>query len=485
MVKTLKNIIFFLPLAILIVLSSCNKDGILTGDDMSLQEVSFSTRVLSGGKKSIYDVSGIDYALVQIDTVKYRPAVYTIDGNIYTQSIKLPPGSYTLSKFLMMNDNNTPDDYSDDVIILATPMEGSDFALFVSEPAGFSFNVDRLKKTNIGIEVVYFNPSDYYKFGFDYDVLPATTVREQLFAGLVMPRNFNDYADSWYQNQSSGLQNEMPAIFRISVFRNGRFVRSFSNEDVLDSKVVAVSYPDGDNTQDDFRFDLEVYLKIGNGFGYKYLKSWEFSDDEMIPAESDGIVHFIITECGSTGDNVIGPYINLPTSVKFKINPSWAPGSLGSYFDGEFSDIPLGFKIGNGIYGAWCGTDSVSININHTYEMDVYSSLLPSVLPAYTRYATKWNEVNWLFNNLQNYSGYSWSDVQGAVWKILNNWDGTAHYNVPEPGSVVNNMVNDAGLHGSFIPTCGEKAAVILVPKGTKRNAASPIVQVVFVMVDI
>ena len=485
MVKTLKNIIFLFPIAILIVLSSCNKDGLLTGGDMSLQEVSFSTRVLSGGQKSIYDVSGIDYALVQIDTVIYRPDVYTIDGNIYTQSIKLPPGSYILSKFLMMNDNNTPDDFSDDIIILATPMEGSDFALFVSEPAGFSFDVDHLKKADIGIEVVYFNPSDYDKFGFDYDVLPATTVREQLFEGLVMPQNFNDYTGSWYQNQSSGLQNEMPAIFRINLFRNGTFVRSFSNEDIFGEEVVAVTYPDGDNTQDDFRFDLEVYLKNGDSFDYKYLKSWEFSNDEMIPAEPDGIVHFIITECGSSGENVIGPYINLPASVNFKINTSWAPGSLGSYFDGEFSNIPFGYKIGNGIYSAWCGTDSVSININHSYEMDVYSSLLPSVLPAYARYATRWNEVNWLFNNLQNYSGYSWGDVQGAVWKILNDWDGTTHYNVPEPGSIVNNMVNDAELHGSFIPTCGEKAAVILVPKDTQRNAAIPTVQVVFVMIDI
>ena len=482
-----KVIIYRIRLFLIILsigLSGCSKDN-LTPEDKLLQEVTFSTKVNSGGEKSLADVSGIDYALIKIDTVIYRPTIYTIDGNIYTQSIKLPPGSYTLSKFLMMNDNNTPDDYSDDVIILATPMEGSDFALFVSEPAGFSFNVDRLKKTDIGIEVVYFNPSDYEKFGFDYDVLPATTVREQLFAGLVMPGNINNYTGSWYQNQSSGLQSEMPAIFRINIFRNGIFVRSFSNEDIFGEEVVAVTYPDGDNTQDNFRFDLEVYLKIGNGFGYKHLKSWEFSDDEMIPAEPDGIVHFIITECGSSGDNVIGPYINLPASVKFKINPSWAPGSLGSYFDSELSNVPLGYEIGNGLYSAWCGTDSVSVNINHSYEMDIYSSLLPSVLPAYTRDASRWNEINWLFNNLNGYQGYQWSDVQGAVWKILNDWDGTTHFNVPESGSMVNSMVSDAKLHDSFIPTCGEKAAVILVPKDTKRNVATPAIQVVFIMVDI
>jgi len=120
----------------------------------------------------------------------------------------------------------------------------------------------------------------------------------------------------------------------------------------------------------------------------------------MIPAESDGMVHFVLSECGSTGmSGEIGPYMNLPERCSFTIKPTWAPGLLGAYFDGELSDVSSGFSIGNGLYSAWCGTDSVSININHTYTMDVYNSLTPSVLPAYTRSAARWNAVNWLFNN--------------------------------------------------------------------------------------
>ena len=108
--------------------------------------------------------------------------------------------------------------FSDDVVMLAAPMEGSEYAAFVNQAAGFSFVVNHLKKANIDVEVILFSPADYDKFGFDIDVLPATTIREQKFVGLILPKNPADYVNSLYLNQSTGLQNEMPAIFSIDVF---------------------------------------------------------------------------------------------------------------------------------------------------------------------------------------------------------------------------------------------------------------------------
>ncbi len=479
------TLILFL-LATAMVFTSCRKDDGFMDTDGNVQEVTFNPAVSVNGNKSAHEVSGVNYCYIEIDTMVFRPATYVLNGKIYTQSIKLTPGSYTLNKFLMMNDNGTPDDYSDDVIILATPMAGSDYAAFVNQPAGFSFAVGHLRKSNVDIEVVLFTPSDYDKFGFDFDVLPATTIREQRFTGLILPKNPADYANSLYMNQSTGLQNEMPAIFSIDVFRNGRFVKSVTNEDQLGETYVSVTYPDGDNTVDEYRFDLNVYLRTGLTFGYKHIKTWEFVDDEMIPAEPDSLVHFVLSECGSTGSDLeIGPYMNLPESCNFTIKPGWAPGSLGAYFDGDLGDIPIGNSIGNGLYSAWCGTDSVSININHTYQMDVYNSLTPSVLPAYTRDASRWNAINWLFNNLSNYSSPSWGEIQGAVWKILNDWDGISHTNVPNADGITDAMVSDALSHIDFKPECGQKAAAVLVPKGTNRDAISPKLQVVFIMVNI
>ena len=478
--------VFLLVLLTATIFTSCKKELGLTGEDASGQEVTFNPSLFADGKKGTMEVSGVDYCYIEIDSMVFRPATYVLDGKIYTQSIKLTPGSYQLNKFLMMNDNNTPEDFSDDVVMLAAPMEGSEYAAFVNQAAGFSFVVNHLKKANIDVEVILFSPADYDKFGFDIDVLPATTIREQKFVGLILPKNPADYANSLYLNQSTGLQNEMPAIFSIDVFRNGRFVKSVDNEVQLGETFVTITYPDGDNTTDNYRFDLNVYVRIGASFGYKYVKSWEFSDNEMIPAEPDGMVHFVLSECGSNGGSgQIGPYMNLPESCNFTIQPNWAPGSLGAYFDGELSDVPVGFSIGNGLYSAWCGTDSVSININHTYEMDVYNSLLPSVLPLYIRSATRWNAVNWLFNNLSNYPSATWGEIQGAAWEILNDWNGISHTNVPDADGLVESMVNEARLHDDFIPSCGQKAAVIFVPKGTQREAATPKIQVVFVMANL
>jgi hypothetical protein len=477
------NIFFGFAMLFIVAMTGCNKHLNLTDDINVMQEVSFSTRVMSGGEKSSTDVSGVHYALIEIDSVEYRPKVYTINGKIYTQAIKLSPGSYTLNRFLMMNDNQTPDDYSDDVIMLATPMEGSDFSVFVEKAAGFLFSVDQLKKTSVSIDVIYFNPSDYSNFGFDFSVLPSTTIRHQIFTGIFNTCNPSAYSGSLYALQTGGLQNRMNAIYRIDVYRNGRFVKSFDNENDKGMSDVVVEYPDGDDTEDAFKFVLMFYGKSGTGFGYKHVHTWQFNNNETLSAGSDGKVHFTIGGTGTDPNTyVTGTDVNLPSNVTFTINSQWASGTLGAYFDAALSNVPSGTSIGNGLYRAWCGTESVSINIQHNYEMDVYSSLYPDAMPAFTNDAEKWNEVNWLFNHLDDFNGYGWKEIQGAVWLILNNWNGQGHENIPDQNALMTQMAQTAKTHPDFIPSCGEKAAVIFVPKGTHIDASVPMVQVVFIL---
>lgn len=86
----------------------------------------------------------------------------------------------------------------------------------------------------------------------------------------------------------------------------------------------------------------------------------------------------------------------------------------------------------------------VSINLGHVYTMGVYSSLYPDQMPAFTAYADKWARVNWLFNHLDNYPGHTWGEVQGAIWIIMDNWNGNAHSGVPTADAMTHQMANDS-----------------------------------------
>jgi hypothetical protein len=385
-----------------------------------------------------------------------------------------------------MNSGQSASDSADDAVVYALPMAGSDYAAFVEHAAGFNFSVNTLNKKEVQVEVLLFNPADYQKFGFDFTILPHTTIRHQLFAGRFIPADQAVYTGSLYQSQTNGLQKDMPAIFRIDVYRNGNFVKSFNNEENFGQQVLKVSYPDDNESNDNFRLDLFLYAKSGNNFGYRFINSWYFSNSQRLHHSNDGVVHFVIGDTQNPqADYAFGSYINLPQSCTLTVDQGYAPGNLGSYFDGDARDIPSGYKLPNGIYPYWCGTDTVSINLGHTYNMNVFSSLTPDALPAYARYPGRWNEINWLFNHLNNYAFYDWDILQGAIWMILNDWNGTGHSHVSDANSIVIKMANDAHAHANFIPGLTQKAAVIFIPQHTHHDENTPIVQVVFTFIKI
>ncbi len=468
-------------------LSSCQKLNYTENDTTG--EVSFNSQAVQSKQSPgsfQKEQPTVDYAIVEINQKTYSLPVYNLNGNTYTTAIKLTPGNYILSKFLLMNGNQTISDSSDDKIVYATPMTGSQYANFVSHPAGFSFDVQTLNKTEVSVEVLRFKAEDYQKFGFDFTLLPQNTIREQRFDGRFIPNDPNNYSGSLYQSQTNGLQSIMPAIYKINVYRNNILVTSYNNESTRGEQVLTIQYPDDNQTTDQFRFDLYAYVKTGTGFGYRFIHSWEFTDGQTLLHNNDGIVHFVIGNVQNTEANyVFGPVANLPEKCVLTINHGFAPGSLGGYFDGTTTDIATGFSLENSTFPSWCGTDTVSINLGHAYDMEVFSSLTPELLPAYARSATRWNQLNWLINHLNNYSFYDWDILQGAFWMILNDWDGTGHSMVSDANSIVRQMVWDAKAHSNFIPGYGQKAAVIFIPQNTGHAEATPKVQVVFTYITL
>ncbi len=452
--------------------------------DTVMQEVFFNTQVVSEGFKNS---QRIDYALIQINDSIYKPDAFVLNGTLYTQAIKLIPGIYHLQNFLMMNNNNTPNNYADDYIVLASPVQGSEFATFVNYPAGFEFNVDNFKKSEVNIEVIYFNEADYDKFGLSFGFLPHSTVRNQIFRGYFTPcHDLNVYNNSLYAQQNGGIQSQMKAIFRVDVYRNGRFVKSYSNENSFGDSTVSVIYPDDNNNPDHYRFELWLYAKSGTGFAFKPVHSWEFNDNQSLETGNNGVVDFIIgSTTGTNYDYSFGPYIDLPLSAILTLDSAWAPGSLQSYFNGIISGVEHNHQLDEGVYAAWCGTDSINININYNYSMDVYNSLFSGILPAYIRYEQRWNEINWLFNHLNNLGSFSWQEVQGAVWLILNDWDGSGHQHIPNLTPAMEYLANTAKNHPDFTPSCGDKFAVIFVPHNTTYQAQQPKIQVTFILLTI
>lgn len=480
--------IFYLILLIFLMgsISSCQKDPRSSDKEV---EISFSSKPVQANSKTTGSkaiLAQIDYAEVEIGNKTYHLPVYNLNGNIYTTAIKVDPGNYTLSKFLLISTNQTPSDTSDDLIVYATPMAGSAYAGFVNQPAGFQFDVQTLIKTEVSVEVLRFDPADYQKFGFDFSVLPQNTTREQDFAGRLIVNNYAAYTGSLYASQSTGLQTEMPAIFKIDVYRDNEFVVSYNNEASLGDSVLRVLYPDDHLASNLFRFDLYIYAQSGAGFAYRFVHSWNFFDAETLAHGNDGVVRFVVGDAYiSLVNYAFGPIANLPQQATLLIDNHFAPGTQGAYFDGLVSGVSGVYSLANGNYRSWCGTDTVSINLGHPYAMDVFSSLSPQLLPAYAPEAERWNQLNWLFNHLDRYAFYDWDILQGAAWMILNDWDGIGHSLVSDANSIVLQMVHDAQTHADFIPAYGQKAAVIFIPEHTAHNEQTPRVQLVFTFINL
>lgn len=80
-------------------------------------------------------------------------------GNSFTSApIRLRPGSYHLTSFLVLNDGDTA--------IFAAPLENSPLAQLVDFPLPIKFEVIRDEVSNVGVEVIAIENSDPSEFGY-------------------------------------------------------------------------------------------------------------------------------------------------------------------------------------------------------------------------------------------------------------------------------------------------------------------------------
>jgi hypothetical protein len=242
-------------------------------------------------------------------------------------------------------------------------------------------------------------------------------------------------------------------------------------------------------------FTVELSIKVQRGYfspPFWWKLFWEGTltetgelydlDGNLIDPGIDGIVEVVLGQCNySETDIQLVPYQNLPTHVDMYCQGApYAPGDLGAFFDIELINIPPGYDLHNGEYGVYCGDQDGIVYVNYWYyDAEVYGSMYPETFPPEVSQHFKDNIdlANWLFNNLENYPGYSWDEVQDALWILLDeNYEDDKLINVP-PTPFTNEMVADAQNYGDgYLPLPGGWAAVIFW-NGTD-------IQILFAFVD-
>lgn len=249
-----------------IILFSCKKDK---EEQASNQEVSFEATQIKpdGGKKSTstFDVQCSETepsnAHIVIDGVPYDPSVYRVDGILYTQAIKLAPESYTVTQFFLYKDLGTPGYDAADLIIMATPEEGSPYAVYTTPALPYDFTVSAFAKAQVPMQVLCFKPEAYIDFGFGWFTIGEVILREANFFGDICIANPALYAGSIYA--TNGVNVDEVAVTQVIVKRNDVEVPNSPFNNMASYGAAAplkVQYPDYVGQVDNYTFELQVWV---------------------------------------------------------------------------------------------------------------------------------------------------------------------------------------------------------------------------------
>ncbi|TYA71825.1 hypothetical protein [Seonamhaeicola marinus] len=132
---------------------------------------------------------------------------------------------------------------------------------------------------------------------------------------------------------------------------------------------------------------------------------------------------------------------------------------------------------------AWCADIDLNLEVEGPLDFDVYSSYGDNIPDSVFAQPDNLDVVNWILN--QDYVGsespnggtYEYGHVQWAIWELLNSYNCNICDNLTNPTGTwrddsrnlekAKEILNAAVENGQdFVPACGQKIGVVLVPDG-------------------
>lgn len=166
-------------------------------------------------------------------------------------------------------------------------------------------------------------------------------------------------------------------------------------------------------------------------------------------------------------DCLVDLFPSLPEMINACTTTKGEETLLGAYFDLTINDTELA-----GDYAAWCVDVDLSLGANECYDYIVYSSY--SDLPAGAfENPENFDLVNWIVNQDFISLGYTFGDIQWAIWELLDDQNCIACSFLGNDWSVEKGQeIVDAALANGegYEPSAGDQLAIVLLPTGRTQS---------------
>ena len=309
------------------------------------------------------------FAEIVIDGETYTPEVFRVNGKLYTQAIKFdvqPNETKTcnVTQFLLKA--------ADGTLVMAGPEKDAEFSEYVSKAIPFTFIVEGFTKVETDVDVICFLPEYYLRYGFEWYSVSEIVIREKCFFGDICV-NPADYENSDYENQSTGLQVDMPAIAEIVVKKDGVEVENSPFTNASDDmgwgvgQPLCVQYPDDINVDgEEFTFELFILVHDGQGgFEYELKHTFTATDDgplDVIDNGNDGVIDFVLGNC----------VFNDPNNITIDLELDWPLNCETAFAYNENSSICF-LDLSEINTNRWGWTSGMFYENESAYQFDLYA----------------------------------------------------------------------------------------------------------------